>query len=30
QLGWNHKITLHKGLENTYNWFLENQLQYRG
>ena len=24
-LGWHHKITLEKGLEITYKWFLENQ-----
>jgi len=24
-LGWKHKIELHKGIEETYRWFLENQ-----
>lgn len=28
-LGWNSQITLESGLENTYQWFLENEKNYR-
>ena len=28
-LGWKHKIDLEKGIEKTYNWFLENETKYK-
>lgn len=29
KLGWQAKIDLHSGLQNTYQWFLDNQQNYR-
>ena len=29
-LGWQHKVSLEEGLALSYNWFLENQHNYRG
>lgn len=29
-LGWNYSITLEDGLKKTYDWFLENQDNFRG
>jgi GDP-L-fucose synthase len=29
QLGWNHKINLHEGIKQTYQWFLENRKNIR-
>lgn len=29
-LGWQHKVSLEEGLARSYDWFLENQHDYRG
>lgn len=29
ELGWRHQINLEQGIEKTYNWFLENQAQFK-
>lgn len=29
QAGWKHQIELKKGIENTYNWFLENVTKFK-
>lgn len=29
QLGWKHKVDLIKGITKTYNWFLENESNYK-
>ncbi|MBQ0789215.1 MAG: GDP-L-fucose synthase, partial [Cycloclasticus sp.] len=29
-LGWRYQIKLQKGLASTYQWFLDNQGDYRG
>lgn len=30
RLGWQHEIGLKQGLENTYRWFIDNQMKFRG
>ena len=29
QLGWKHKVVLEKGIQKTYDWFLENEGKYK-
>ena len=29
QLGWKHKVELIDGIKKTYNWFLENEGNYK-
>lgn len=29
QLGWKHQVELKEGIQKTYNWFLENQRNYK-
>jgi GDP-L-fucose synthase len=29
-LGWRHRMSLGEGIEQTYNWFLENHATARG